>query len=120
MHGNSAQLKEKVKSWLVEVPLNELEDTLLEKFLDEPSESAEKITDLLTKVKKKLQGTDNKRALKQLNRVLPLFERHEFWSTQPVIRVTDPTSQFNVPVEEKTLADVNTSPLPLPESYEWC
>jgi hypothetical protein len=61
------------------VPLNELETQLLNKYLDTPDQTAEQVTNLLTKVKSRL--SDNRRALKNLNRVLPLFEKHEFWST---------------------------------------
>jgi hypothetical protein len=39
---------------LVEVPLNELENSLLEIYLDKPEECAPKVTDLLRKVQKRV------------------------------------------------------------------
>jgi glycylpeptide N-tetradecanoyltransferase len=38
--------------------------------------------------------------------VIPLFDHHEFWSTQPVMRVYNPIEKMNTPVEKKTVAEV--------------
>ncbi len=61
------------------MPLNDLENKLLDKYLDTPDHSAENVASLLAKVKARL--SENRRALKSISRVLPLFEKHEFWST---------------------------------------
>lgn len=35
------------------------------------------------------------------------------------MRINEPIAQFNTAIEEKTLAEVDKDPLPLPESYHW-
>lgn len=49
-----------------------------------------------------------------------MFEKHEFWSTQPVMRINDLMGQFNEQIDTRTLADIDKTPLALPEPYEWC
>lgn len=71
MHGTTAQFKEAIKEQMDEVHMNELETQLLDKFLSEPQDCAKKVADLLTKVKGRLQ--DNRRAVRQLEKVIPLF-----------------------------------------------
>jgi hypothetical protein len=88
MHGTIDQFKTAVNELLEEVPMNELETMLLDKFLSEPADCAPKVADLLGKVKKRL--ADHRRAQKKLSKVIPLFEKHEFWSTQPVMRINEP------------------------------
>jgi glycylpeptide N-tetradecanoyltransferase len=43
-----------------------------------------------------------------VGKVIPLFDEHDFWSHQPVSKYNEelPLSQFDMPVEVKTLADV--------------
>ena len=36
------------------------------------------------------------------------------------MRVYEPIGQFNEQIDNRTLADISETPLPLPESYEWC
>ena len=79
MHGTVEQFKVAVFDMLEGVPLNELESQLLKRFLSEPTDCALKVTDLLQKVKLRL--ADQPRAIKKLSKVIPLFEKHEFWST---------------------------------------
>lgn len=56
MHGTPAQFKQAIKGLLEEVPMNDLENMLLDKHLNEPAECAPKITDLLNKVKSRLEN----------------------------------------------------------------
>lgn len=86
--------------------------------MSEPQDCAMKVTDLLTKAKNRLH--ENRRAVRQLSKVIPLFDKHEFWSTQPVMRVNEPIGQFNEQIDNRVLSDISKTPLPLPESYEWC
>jgi hypothetical protein len=97
MHGSLEKFIKAIKEQLVEVPLNQLEQGLLENYLAKPETSYEKISETLKKSRTRL--ADNRRAQKMLNRVIPLFDHHEFWSTQPVMRVYAPIKQFNTPVE---------------------
>ena len=57
----------------------------MEKFFDTPTECSEQVTDCLYKIKDRLK--DDSRALKSLKKIIPLFDKHEFWSTQPVMHV---------------------------------
>lgn len=54
MHGTIDQFKAAVFEMLEEVPLNELETQLLNRFLSEPTDCAPKVADLLNKVSKRL------------------------------------------------------------------
>ena len=60
MHGSVQDFSSAIKTSLQEVPLNELEVGLLDRFLSEPSKNHEKIVDLLKKVKTRVP--DDKRA----------------------------------------------------------
>lgn len=79
MHGSAQQFKEAIKEQLEEAELNVLELALLDKALENPEESALKVVDLLKKVINRL--SDQRRAKRVVSKVLPLFEKHEFWST---------------------------------------
>jgi hypothetical protein len=61
------------------------------------------------------------KARKQLTKVFGLFDKHEFWSTQPVQNVYDlvEANDFNRPVEVKEVSDIDTECLKLPEQYYW-
>ena len=67
---------------MLDVPMNELELGLLTRFLEKPQETPQHVADCLKRVKARLMG--NRRAVKQLDKVIPLFDKHEFWDTQPV------------------------------------
>lgn len=58
-----------------------------------------------------------------LNDLIPLFEPHQFWDSQPVQRSTDKISceddAFNKPIEIKQVSDVQQTPYALPAQYEW-
>ena len=53
--------------------------------------------------------------------MIPLFQEHDFWSTQPVPKYFEMVSEtdYNKPIEVKTVSDVMAQPYPLPEGYEW-
>lgn len=95
--------------------MNLLEKGLMEKYLESPEEKSVEITNCLNQVKERLQKTDTeKRAIKCLGRVIPLFDKHEFWSTQPVMRCYEPIGHINEPVEHKALSDVQQEGIALP------
>lgn len=50
-----------------------------------------------------------------------LYDTHQFWDTQPVPHANDEVkeSDYDKPIEVKTLADVRKEPLPLPKGYFW-
>lgn len=118
MHGNEQDFRDAVvNKMLEEVPLNKLEEALVKKHLENPTECAEAMTDTLKKARTRMQTADDKRGVKNLNRVIPLFDKHEFWSTQPVMRVYDPIGEINKPVESKDLSEVSKEGLELPNEY---
>jgi len=59
-----------------------------------------------------------------LEDISPLFDPHEFWDNQPVPKMKDevvlPDSEYDKPIEVKTLEEVSTTPYTLPPQYEWC
>ena len=123
MNGTAQGLRDLFfKDWLQEVPLNKLELALLQRHLENPAETAEQVADTLQRARLRLmQDQDtNRRAIKCLDRVLPLFEKHEFWSTQPVMHCYEPIHKANEPIEHKTLDDVAKEPYSLPQEYHWC
>jgi len=122
MHGTAEAFKKTIMDeLLVEVDLNVLEKGLMEKYLEAPEDKAVEITNCLNQAKDRLaKNDDNRRAIKCLGRVIPLFDKHEFWSTQPVMRCYEPIGKINEPVEHKTLSDVQQEGIALPQQYQWC
>lgn len=118
MHGTAQDFKNDILKKLDEVDLNKLEKALLEKLLETPQDTVEQVTDCLKRARDRLK--DEKRMVKQLNRVIPLFDKHEFWDTQPVMRAYKPIGQDCEPIEVKTVAEVSKEPIGLPEQYQWC
>lgn len=55
--------------------------------------------------------------------MIPLFEPHQFWDSQPVPKSTDTISlgseHFDKPIEVKNVEDVPDEPYTLPGQYEW-
>ena len=120
MYGTKQEVIEDVKGRLENVEMNPLEVGLLERYLQDPAANKDNIITLLHKLEQK--NSERKYAVKRIRKLVPLFEEHEFWSTQPVPRYTDalPSSAFNAAVEVKTVADVSQEPYGLPGGYEWC
>jgi hypothetical protein len=79
MYGTAQQFKDAIKEQLAEAELNVLELGLLDKAFEKPAECAPKVADLLSKVMNRL--SDQRRARRVVSKVIPLFEKHEFWST---------------------------------------
>jgi predicted transcriptional regulator len=88
MHGTIAQFKQSIKEQLEEACPNELEEALLDRYLDSPFDCAEKVTEVLRKMRDRV--SEERRKVKYINRVLPLFEYHEFWSHQPMVKIYEP------------------------------
>ena len=119
MHGDVPQFKRAIAEMLSEADLNELELQLLDKYLDKPQDCAAKVCEVLKKAQARL--VDHRRSQKVIRKVLPLFDKHDFWHTQPVTKIYEPIQEgFNTEIETKTLKDVQVECYQLPESYEWC
>ena len=48
----------------------------------------------------------------------PQAKEYKFWNTQPVPKI-DANPTEHGPIETKTVADISTSPYPLPTNFEW-
>ena len=89
-----------IKEMLSHVGMNPLEAGLLDKHLKDFDNVAENVTALMIKLTSKYTS---RKAQEQIERVLNLFEKHDFWSTQPVQNCFDlvEANNFNRPVENK-------------------
>lgn len=66
------------------IDLNALEIGLIERYMKDPETVEKNMTGLLKKILEK-HGTTKWKA-KMINKVIPLFDGHVFWDTQPVGR----------------------------------
>ena len=76
MYGDT--LIEKVKSMLTDVPMNQLEEGLLQKYLSDFTNIGPNISKFCKTLLKK--NTGNTIASEQLSEVISLFDEHAFWS----------------------------------------
>ena len=83
MYGTHEDFLKDMHNRLDGVEMNELEKGLLKKFLGDPEQFSSKIVDTLKKIHEKQQQTYNARKVQKL---IPLFDKHDFWFTQPVPR----------------------------------
>ena len=117
MYGSHEEFLSDFWERLGKVAMNELEKGLLNRLLENPEENCEKIVKTLNKIKEKNESFHAKR----VGKLIPLFDQHDFWFTQPVPKYFEQVkmSEYDQPVEVKTLDDVRKDPLPLPEGYHW-
>ena len=103
MFGTKEEFSRSIKEKLSEIHMNQLEYALLDKFLEDPDSCSDKITDLLKKIAAKMETQGDRYGLKRIKKVIPLFDKHDFWSTQPVMRVYDQFAgdALNGPIEKK-------------------
>ena len=99
--------------------MNVLEKGLLERYLQDQETCAKNVLGLLKKLEQK--NLENKHALKKIRKVIPLFDEHDFWSTQPVPKYYEQVnaSTLDQPIEVKTVDEVPKEPYGLPQGYKW-
>jgi len=51
--------------------------------------------------------------------MFPLYQKHEFWDTQPVPKIKQKDSFESGPYEVKEVKDISKQPQKLPEGFEW-
>ena len=64
----------------------------------------------------------NRDANKELTKIAPLYDTHDFWDSQPVPKETDTVTaaDFDKQIDEvKTVDDISADPLPIPEGFYW-
>ena len=82
--GSHEAFVEDVKKKLEGIELNALEQGLLERYLQDQDTCAKNVCGLLKKLAAKYEEKDARYELKKIRKVIPLFDEHDFWSTQPV------------------------------------
>ena len=56
----------------------------------------------------------------KIKELAPLYEKHKFWDTQPVVHLMEQGKSAEAgAIEHKEAKDVRTTPLALPDGYIW-
>lgn len=84
----------------------------------------EEINAMINKFLKDMLGNSNLkwRQKKDLQKVAPLYDTHDFWDSQPVPKETDlvEASAYDNCIDSvKTIDDVSADPLPIPAGFNW-
>jgi glycylpeptide N-tetradecanoyltransferase len=77
---------------------------------------------MLEHLKKSTKYSENRKVLRNIDNVEPLYDIHEFWDSQPVPKAYEKVdeSMYDKPIDvEKTVADIKPEPYTLPPGYTW-
>jgi hypothetical protein len=75
---------------------------------------------MLNRLGKIFQDPKNKEQLHKFKEMAPLYQKHQFWDTQPVPHILEEQKLvMNSPIETKEVKDVRSMPLNLPDGFEW-
>ena len=120
MYGDRDAFAQDVIRRLDGVDLNILEQGLLNRYIQDEATCAANVVSLLRKLEAK--NLDDPYQLKRIRKVIPLFDVHNFWNSQPVPKYYEPVADtdYDKAIEVKTVADVRQTGYDLPEGYEWC
>jgi glycylpeptide N-tetradecanoyltransferase len=64
----------------------------------------------------------DRNSTKELSKIAPLYDTHDFWDSQPVPKETDnvTAADFDKQIDEvKTIDDIQAEPLAIPEGFHW-
>lgn len=76
---------------------------------------------IINRLDKILKDPRNKEQLSKIKEMAPLYQKHQFWDSQPVPHIMeDKKAAKDTPIEVKDVKDVRSAPFPLPEGFEWC
>ena len=117
-----ARFPQVVKELFEKSDLNLLESGLLDKYLSSDwQKMPANLAGLAKNILNKREGELSRRAKKDLEKAIALFDKHEFWSHQPVQTVYDLVEKedFNKPVEQKDVSEIREEPLNLPGGFVW-
>eukprot|EP00830_Metopus_es_P016235 TRINITY_DN4958_c0_g1_i3.p2 TRINITY_DN4958_c0_g1~~TRINITY_DN4958_c0_g1_i3.p2 ORF type:complete len:340 (+),score=73.22 TRINITY_DN4958_c0_g1_i3:125-1144(+) len=86
-----------------------------------PELKKEEIMAMLEKMDRYAKDPKSKGQISQMKSMLPLFIKHAFWDTQPVMRmgISVPENKLDYTIEKKEVKDIKTTPYPLPEGFYW-
>jgi hypothetical protein len=76
---------------------------------------------LIAQMEPRMRSFEERKSMDRLKHMLPLYDKHAFWDTQPVpknLNITA-TEEKEGEIEHKELKDVPKEPLALPAGYEW-
>ncbi len=63
----------------------------------------------------------NKEQVRRMQEMAPLYQKHAFWDTQPVVHLAkDKGAPKEGVIESQKVEEVPAMPYPLPEGFEWC
>lgn len=81
----------------------------------------ESIQTLINQMEPRIQTTSERRNLDKLKHLIPLYESHQFWDTQPVPKNTNITDTVEKEgeIEHKEVKDVQKEASKLPAGFEW-
>lgn len=71
---------------------------------------------------KKTKYSENRKVLRNIDNVEPLYDIHEFWDSQPVPKAYEKIDEtmYDQQIDQpKTVADVRAEPYTLPPGYTW-
>jgi glycylpeptide N-tetradecanoyltransferase len=71
---------------------------------------------------KKTKYSENRKVLKNIDNVEPLYDIHDFWDSQPVPKAYDKVDNemYDKQIDVlKSVADVKQDPYTLPPNYYW-
>ena len=81
-----------------------------------------KITEFLLKFKAKMVESKNYRASREVEKIAPLYDTHDFWESQPVPKHNEEVKEedYNKPIDvKKKVDDIRAEPLDIPEGFTW-
>lgn len=64
----------------------------------------------------------DRHSTKELSKIAPLYDTHDFWDSQPVPKETDTVTaaDFDKQIDEvKTIDDIRAEPLDIPDGFHW-
>lgn len=100
-------------------PATEVEEGKEEAKKELDEEGKKKIFDLVQQFQSGLDPKDpkSKEVMEKIKKMKPLYEKHEFWDTQPVPNLTGAFDEGEI--EKGDLASVRQEPFSLPAGFNW-
>eukprot|EP00347_Sterkiella_histriomuscorum_P012835 403367044 len=88
---------------------------------DDPDKIRDNLKNLYNQLNSRATSNQDRRQLEFLKQLMPLYEKHEFWDTQPVPKNLGASQQVKKEgqIVSKKVEEVQKEPLALPEGFEW-
>ena len=85
-------------------------------------EENKKIAEFIYKLKDRQVVAKNYRGQRELDRIAPLYDTHDFWQSQPVPKANEQVSldKYDKSIDvDKKVSDIQAEPLDIPEGFHW-